>query len=543
MEITLATALNYYKRKDIQDAMVSVSPDKEVVGSFGGKGFGSRPDTLQYPNDILESVKQGITSFHMSEEHWFNPQRLSPNLRKQEINDLRKGWDLVIDVDCPEWEVSKIVTDSLIREIKKHGVKSVSCKFSGNKGFHIAVPFSSFPSTYGDTKVTHLFPDACRQIAQYLVHLVSKNPEFIAKLSKFTSLERYSESIKKYCKRCHKIVNENLTKQFFYNCTKCGNTLKQEEDKNYITCPKCTSIAKKDESSFILCPHCKENLEIEENADMSALMEVDTVLISTRHLYRMPYSLHEKSGLLSIPIDSDRVLDFDKKEASPENPDLFKHTFLDPSSTNPGEARHLLEQAYAQHVHSIDKKHLEEKTKKEVFSLIKSNQSFEDIAQAIPQDFFPPCIKAILSGLEDGRKRALFILINFLSSCNYPHEQIEEMLHKWNKNNRELLREVYLVGQLRYHKQHGKKVLPPNCPHTGKPHYNEIGVCQPDNLCPKIKNPVQYAKKRAWLHNNATKTESRKWSDEKKEKMAVLREERKKFKEDVKKKIEAGDID
>ena len=34
--------------------------------------------------------------------------------------------------------------------------------------------------------------------------------------------------------------------------------------------------------------------------------------ISSRHLYRMPYSLHEKSGLVSIPFNPEKVMLFRK---------------------------------------------------------------------------------------------------------------------------------------------------------------------------------------------------------------------------------------
>jgi hypothetical protein len=38
--------------------------------------------------------------------------------------------------------------------------------------------------------------------------------------------------------------------------------------------------------------------------------------------------------------------------------------------------------------------------------------------------------------------------------------------------------------------------------------------CNPDGLCKTIKNPAQYAKKRAWLKNNETPKRSRKKKDE-----------------------------
>ena len=51
-----------------------------------------------------------------------------------------------------------------------------------------------------------------------------------------------------------------------------------------------------------------------------------------------------------------------------------------------------------------------------------------------------------------------------------------------------------IQGHLRYHLGRKQKVLPPNC--ANKAYYVEIGVCKPDNLCAKIKNPTQYAKRR-----------------------------------------------
>ena len=58
-----------------------------------------------------------------------------------------------------------------------------------------------------------------------------------------------------------------------------------------------------------------------------------------------------------------------------------------------------------------------------------------------------------------------------------------------------------------------------------------------------IKNPVQYAKKKAWLVNREKKEDDGKWSEERKEKMKKLREERKVFKEEVKRKKDAGELE
>ncbi len=61
------TCLRYYKRKEIQEAMVEHALNKEV-GLRYGESFGKRPDILMYPQEILELAKRGATSFHSSEE-------------------------------------------------------------------------------------------------------------------------------------------------------------------------------------------------------------------------------------------------------------------------------------------------------------------------------------------------------------------------------------------------------------------------------------------------------------------------------------------
>ena len=84
-----------------------------------------------------------------------------------------------------------------------------------------------------------------------------------------------------------------------------------------------------------------------------------------------------------------------------------------------------------------------------------------------------------------------------------------QKLDIWNKTNLEQLRENLLVTHLNYHKQQKKNVLPPNCPkrENNQPlmhqqnYYVDLQFCHPDGICNRIKNPLQYAKKRAWLLN------------------------------------------
>lgn len=204
----------------------------------------------------------------------------------------------------------------------------------------------------------------------------------------------------------------------------------------------------------------------------------------------MPYSLHEKSGLCSTPIESNKILEFEKEMALPSkvkvNPNL---RFLDKTNITPNQANGLFDKALA------EKKNREIKTdfqKKEI-------KEVEIPETAIPEQFFPPCIHNIFNGLEDGKKRALFILTNFLTSAGWSYEKIEKRLKEWNKKNNEPLREVLLVGQLRYHKQNKKRILPPNC--NNMMYYKDFGACKPDKLCEKIKNPVNYSKRKTFYLN------------------------------------------
>jgi hypothetical protein len=53
--------------------------------------------------------------------------------------------------------------------------------------------------------------------------------------------------------------------------------------------------------------------------DPFKILSIDSILISSRHLFRMPYSINEKSYLVSLPIDPNKIMDFKKEMANPEN--------------------------------------------------------------------------------------------------------------------------------------------------------------------------------------------------------------------------------
>ncbi len=422
----ISKTLKFYKREDIQEEMLRIAEDREVAVRYENGGFGKRPDTLNYKSDILEYAKKGAISFHCSEERWQNPLQISTSLRPSELDELRKGWDLVLDIDCKLLEYSKIAALYTLKVLRHHDIKSITCKFSGNKGFHIAVPFESFPERVGGKLTKELFPDAPRRIAAYIKYLI-KDP--------------VSKAILKFEKNDFEKVVQKTGKS----------------------------------PSDIIRVEKNEFGDEVYHLNAEPFLDIDTILISSRHMFRMPYSFHEKSQLISVPINPDRILSFTRDQAKPENVKT-NVKFLDLHVVR-NEASKLLVQAF-----DFEIKEGEDSTKKEF--------EYEEISDAIPEQLFPPCIKKIFEGLEDGRKRAVFILTNFLLNVGWNQDQIKDRLKEWNKKNKEPLREVYIEGQVRYRVQQKKKILPPNCNNKG--YYIDMGVCQRDALCRKVKNPAKY---------------------------------------------------
>ncbi len=411
----ISTTLTYYKRPEVREAIVEAADNREIAVAFRDGKFGKRPDTIKYTGDVLEFAKQGVVAFHCSEELWENPLQLATTLKKRDLDNLRIGWDLVLDVDCEFLEYSKAATELIAEALKHHDVDNYSVKFSGNTGFHITLPFISFPNRIYNRETKDLFPDGPRRIALYLKQMISS-----PLADKILAMDRIEKIMKKTKKPYSELVKNQEFNPF-------------------------------------------------------SILNIDTVLISSRHLYRMPYSLNEKAGLVSVPIKSSKIKDFEREEAKPDNVSVDLK-FLNYAKEN--EAKRLI-------LNAFDFVKEEEK--------VKIEGEFLGSPTAVQERFFPPCIKKTLGGLNDGKKRSVFILINFLTSVGWKYDDIEILLREWNKKNNEPLKEVYLLGQLKYHKRLSKKIPPPNC----KKRYEEIGVCHPDNFCSKIKNPANYAIKKS----------------------------------------------
>jgi len=387
----------YYSRKDIQKAILEFCRSREAIPRHKDN-FGTRPDTLEYPQDIINQIKKGFSSFHCSEELWRDPLKLSTDLKPEQLNELREGWDLLIDIDSKYLDYSKITAELIVEALKFHRIKNIGIKFSGSKGFHILIPWKAFPEEINEIKTKDMFPEWARVIVSYIKDLI--NSKLVDKISELTIKDRKSY------------------------------VLDNEEAKKVIP---------------------------------------DLILVSSRHLFRAPYSLHEK-GLSSVVIDEKELASFTPRLAEPFRVKI-KNYYPDAKEN---EAKELL-------VSALD---WSKQLKKEPAV----NRKYEEVKIDKSKIVYPPCIQEIMKGLPDGRKRAVFLLINYFRSLNLEWDEIEKKIEAWNQLNKPPLRQGYIQGQISWAKRQ-KKMLPPNCITDW---YKGIGVCNADELCLKIKNPVNY---------------------------------------------------
>jgi hypothetical protein len=473
----------YYSNPEIQKALFEFSKNREVIPRYF-EGFGKRPDSWQYPSDMFELVKKGATSFHCSQELWDNPLNLSNNQTQEQLNQMRIGWDFLIDIDCPWIEGSKYAAIAIINVLKKFNINSISVKFSGSKGFHILIPSKAFPKEIGGEETKNLFPELPRKLINYLKFETRKELEKIIPKDFLESILKNSE-VKRgvQCNSCNGIAEEYLYLEIFCDKCKIGEERKMPfKNEIEIKCPNCFKPYKiKKSIPFYFCKNCNiDSMKKPSNfsntimADLFEVMGLDLVLVSPRHLFRMPYSLHEKTALSSVVIDKERLKDFDLKDANPMN---IKIKNFMPDNIKEGEAKEFVIKAL-----DWDSENNKKKDEK------KSEKRFKEVEiKDISENNFPPCIKKILQGINDGKKRGLFALINFFKMINLEDEEIEKKIYSWNEKNNPKLSQGYLKSQISWALKN-KKIMPPNC----KEFYQAIGVCIPDEICNKIKNPINY---------------------------------------------------
>jgi len=409
---------NWYSREQVRKAILQFSKNREVVSVFSDGSYGRRPDILSYDGDVLQAVAEGTVAFHCSAERWENPMKLDVSMSKEELDKLRIGWDLIIDLDVKDFEIAKICTKSFVEALKDHNIKNISVKFTGGKSFHIGIPFESFPSKINNMPTKNLYPELQQKIIEYLKFYV-KDQLKEALLSSF--------KIEEISQRCGKKIEE-----------------------------------------------------ITENSELDPFKVVTVDIFSSRHLFRMPYSLNENTLLVSLPIPIDKIDSFEKEQASIKKAKI-EETFLKVIEK---------EDATLLAVEALDWFEKQPKALEPVAKTVKVKRI--EKGKKIPEEFFPPCIKKILEGLSDGRKRAIFVLVTFLRNMNWDLNEIEEKIMEWNEKNKPPLRPNYVRTQLRWHFRQDRNLLPPNC--DNKNFYEDMGLKELCQECSKlgIKNPVNY---------------------------------------------------
>jgi len=479
----------YYSRPDVQKAIYDFSKNREISPRYF-EGFGKRPDMFQYSGDVFELVKKGATSFHCSEELWQDPLKIETGMSEKELNDLRIGWDLLIDIDCKWFDYSKLAAKGVIETFRKNGVRNVSIKFSGSKGWHILLPWKAFPKEIIGEKTSDFFPEIPRKLAAYLrvkaeEEMKKTLPEDFYKQFKNVKIKR---GIK--CKTCNEVADAYELTELYCDFCQIGETRKINskssvaKDIAKYPCPECKKEMEiKDKKELFECSKCditsiKEpsNFSPTAQIDLYELMGLDIVLVSPRHLFRAPYSLHEKTALASVVISPEEIENFEFKDANPLT--VKVRDFM--PEVKEDEAREFIIQA-------LD--WAKDNLKKEPAKKLEGKYAdFKPIQlDNISEENFPPCVKKILEGMNDGKKRALTVLINLFRSIGMQKEDLEKQIFEWNKKNQIPLKQGYLISQLSWAYKR-KPRMPQNC----KEFYQGIGVCLPDNVCNAIKNPVNY---------------------------------------------------
>ncbi len=401
----------YYEQDELVDRLVGVAEYREIAPTYP-QGYGRRPDAVNFPGDFLQLVEDGAVAFHASVERWRNPLLIDD---VKDMDDLREGWDLVVDIDCDHsFELAKDTAELVVRELRQHGIENIGVKFSGNRGFHIGVRAEAFPDRVSGEDLPELYPRLPRAIIDYI-----------------------RDELRDEMKR--KVEEYGLGSE----------------------------------------------METDEGEDPYQVSDIENNW-GQRHLFRLPYSLHDGSWLVSLPIEPDDIQDFEKEQAEMDRVD-FETGFLD--SYEEDEATNLVVQA----MDYIEENRREELKKKKE----RSERDFETPEDAIPEEYWPPTIHNILEGLEDGRKRGLFILINFFNTVGYSWPEIRDRVWEWNDRNAEPLREAYVKSQLNWHERREEEVPPPNYDANG--YYRDMQVYEGDNLEEKVSNPVSYAFRKAGL--------------------------------------------
>ncbi len=491
----------YYSNPKVQEYLSAFAVDREVVPRYF-EGFGKRPDTLQYPSDVMGLVLKGATSLHASEELWKDPLQLNSDMVQEEMHELRKGWDLLIDIDSPFLDCSRIAGKLIIAALEHHGVKNLGIKFSGSKGFHLIVSGSAFPLVYEGQETRKMFPVWPRAISEYLMHFIRAeyNRQASEILTNFAAIENRThvskeELLEIYCKICERPAKKGALVEL--HCPVCGLKMERRDvklTKRRLRCLNndCAGVLEVgNNKEYYFCEYCKdpeiearslssdrhpESFDKTKEVSAAKVAALDLVLVAPRHLFRMPYSLHEKTALASVVLTKEELGSFSPRDA--EALKIQLRPFIKKSFE--GEATKLLAAALAWKKTRESEEERQEKGKKKEY---KSEELIE--LTGVSEDMFPPPIKKLFKGLQDGKKRGLFVIITFLRACNFPLEYVSGKVKEWNKLNQPPLKEGYIKSQMDWHFRQKKKILPPN--YENHSFYKDLGLLDKK---PEVKNPI-----------------------------------------------------
>lgn len=507
----------YYSNPAILDTLVNFAKDRECVPRYF-EGFGKRPDMIQYPSDVIGLVNKGATSLHCSEELWNDPLAINNEMDKEKFDEIRKGWDLLIDIDSPYLDFSTIAAKLLLDELEFYGIRNYGIKFSGSKGWHIIVGWKAFPEKFEGRETKEMFPEWPRAICAYLMEKIkykfSKQTHNISDMSalEIRTNKKAEELTTIVCPQCGKPVEKDTWMTL--KCEHCFNEIRQKKSaiarKRVLRCGNCLSIMNiQKEEEFYECKECKisniskigndesKNVKYDREAvgdvadmDKSLHQEFtggfDLVLVAPRHLFRMPYSMHEKTSLASIVITKEQLSKFVPRDANP----LTARPINFYPENDPGEASKLLKYALEWKKKKDLEREEEDKKYYKNYSGENSddskNREYEEIdPKDIREEMYPESIKKILKGLRDGRKRGLFVLITFFRCLNYLPEEINNKIKEWNKTNPVPLKDGYVKSQIDWHLKQKRKILPPN--YENEAFYKDLGVIDKK---PEVKNPL-----------------------------------------------------
>ena len=145
-----------------------------------------------------------------------------------EMNKIRNGWDLLVDIDSPYLDLSKLAAQLLIKALEYHGVNNYGIKYSGSKGFHIIVSGGAFPEEYDGKKMSDMFPEWPRVITEYLFKWIE--PTFMREAGKIMSFGDKDSIVRTYCLQCGRAAGKGLVT--LYRCPVCNLTAERKDTKS-----------------------------------------------------------------------------------------------------------------------------------------------------------------------------------------------------------------------------------------------------------------------------------------------------------------------